>query len=110
MNSKNELQAALAENFQTGTCRTFNTENFGEIIIVSTGVAGNLVLYKNFYPAAHIRPESSTVILNAEEPFPPNEDFHRLQKLIKQTCKTVIECYSVDELVEFVDMNQDFGK
>ena len=110
MNNKSELQAALTENFSIGTSRAFNSENFGEIIIVSTGIAGNLILYKNFYPAAYIRPESSTAILNAEEPFPPNGDFHNLQKLIKQTCENVIECYSVDELVEFVDMNQDFGK
>ena len=110
MNSKLELQIALTENFPVGTSCFFHAENFGEIIIVSTGIAGNLVLYKNFYPAAYIRPESSTAILNAEEPFPPNGDFHNLQKLIKQTCENVIECYSVDELVEFVDMNQDFGK
>ena len=108
--TKAELQAALTENFQVGTSRALHSEIYGEIIIVSTGVAGNLILYKNFYPAAYIRPETSAAVINAEEPFPPNEDFHKLQKLFKETCKTVIECYSVDELIEFVDMNQDFGR
>ena len=108
--TKAEVQAALTENFQVGTSRALSDENYGEIIIVSTGVTGNLILYKNFYPAAYIRPETLTAVINAEEPFPPNEDFHKLQKLFKEICKTVIECYSVDELIEFVDMNQDFGR
>ena len=106
MNS--ELKAALTENFPVGTCRTIHCESYGDILIVATGIVGNLILYKNFYPAAYIRPETSTAILNAEEPFPPNGDFHALQKFIKQNCKTVIECYSVDELIEYVDMNKDY--
>ena len=110
MNAKTDLQAALTENFTVGTSRALSTEIYGEIIIVSTGIAGNLILYKNFYPAAYIRTETLTAVLNAEEPFPPNGDFHKLQQLIKETCHTIIECYSVDELVEFVDMNRDFGK
>lgn len=105
-----DIRAALTENFQVGTSRTLYSEIYGELIIVSTGVAGNLILYKNFYPAAYIRPETLTVVLNAEEPFPPNGDFHKLQQLLKKICHTVIECYSVDELVEFVDTNRDFGK
>ena len=105
-----DIRIALTENFQIGTCRSLHSEIYGELIIVSTGVAGNLILYKNFYPAAYIRPETLTAVLNAEEPFPPNGDFHKLQQLIKDTCAEVIECYSVDELIEFVDMNQDFGK
>ncbi len=105
-----DLKNALTEIFPTGTCRALKSETYGEILIVATGIAGNLILYKNFYPAAYIRPETSTAVLNAEEPFPPNGDFHELQKLIKKTCQTIIECYSVDELVEFVDMNRDFGK
>ncbi len=103
-----EVQAALTENFAPGTSRALHSETYGEIIIVSTGVAGNLILYKNFYPAAYLRPETLTVVLNAEEPFPPNGDFHKLQQLLKKICETVIECYSVDELIEFVDMNRDF--
>ena len=79
-------------------------------IIARASASGNLILYQNFYPAAYVRPESSTAVLNAEEPFPPNENFHKLQRLIKETCETIIECYSVDELIEFVDMNRDFGK
>ena len=110
MTTKEEVQAALTKDFPVGTSRAVHSEVYGELIIVSTGIAGNLILYKNFYPAAYIRPESLTAVLNAEEPFPPNEDFHKLQQLIKETCATVIECYSVDELIEFVDMNQDFGK
>lgn len=110
MNTKEEIQATLTENFPVGTSRALQSELYGEILIVSTGIAGNLILYKNFYPAAYIRPETSTAILNAEEPFLPNSDFHKLQQLLKETCKTVIECYSVDELIEFVDMNRDFGK
>ena len=104
-----DLQKALTQNFPTGTCRAFNSQLYGNVLIVATGIAGNLVLYNNFYPAAYIRPQSATVILNAEEPCPPNGNFHKLQQLIKQTCKTVIECYSVDELIEYVDLNQDFG-
>ena len=104
-----DFQNALTENFPVGTSHALSTETYGEILIVSTGIAGNLILYKNFYPAAYIRTETSTAVLNAEEPFPPNGDFHKLQQLIKETCKTIIECYSVDELVEFVDMNRDFG-
>lgn len=110
MNSKAEIQAALTEDFPIGTSRALHSEIYGDIIIVSTGVAGNLILYKNFYPAAYIRPETLTAVINAEEPFPPNEDFHKLRQLLKESCETVIECYSVDELVEFVDMNRDFGK
>ena len=110
MNTKADVQAALIERFQIGTSRALRNEHYGELLIVSTGVAGNLILYKNFYPAAYIRPESLTAVLNAEEPFPPNEDFHKLQQLIKETCAELIECYSVDEFIEFVDMNQDFGK
>ena len=110
MNANEEVQAALTESFAVGTSRNIHSEVYGEIIIVSTGVAGNLILYKNFYPAAYIRPETLTAVLNAEEPFPPNGDFHKLQQLIKDTCAEVIECYSVDELIEFVDMNQDFGR
>ncbi|MBQ3434781.1 MAG: hypothetical protein IKI76_10345 [Selenomonadaceae bacterium] len=110
MNTKADVQAALTESFAVGTSRNLNSETYGELIIVSTGVAGNLILYKGFYPAAYIRPESLTAVLNAEEPFPPNGDFHKLQQLIKETCAEVIECYSVDELIEFVDMNRDFGK
>ena len=107
--TEDELRAALTENFLVGTCRALNDETYGEILIAGTGVVGNLILYKNFYPAAYIRPETLTAVLNAEEPFPPNEDFHKLQQLLKKICRTVIECYSVDELVEFVDMNRDFG-
>ena len=108
MNTKADVQAALTESFAVGTSRNLNSETYGELIIVSTGVAGNLILYKNFYPAAYLRPETLTVVLNAEEPFPPNGDFHKLQQLLKKICATVIECYSVDELVEYVDMNRDF--
>ena len=104
------IEDALTENFEPGTSRAFIDEIYGEVLIVSTGVAGNLILYKNFYPAAYVRPETFTCVLNAEEPFPPNEDFHKLQELLKKIFHTVIECYSVDELVEFVDMNRDFGK
>ena len=110
MNDKAEIQAALTEKLPVGTSRAFTDEIYGEVLIVSTGVAGNLILYKNFYPAAYVRPETATAVLNAEEPFPPNEDFHKLHRLIKETCDTVIECYSVDELIEFVDTNRDFGK
>lgn len=110
MNSKSEVQAALTENFPVGTSRALHSELYGDILIVSTGIAGNLILYKNFYPSAYIRPETSTAVVNAEEPFPPNENFYKLQQLLKETCKTIIECYSVDELIEFVDMNQDFGQ
>ena len=110
MYTKTEIQAALTENFQVGTSRALQSELYGDLLIVSTGIAGNLILYKNFYPAAYIRPETSTAVINAEEPFPPNEDFHKLQKFFKEIFHTVIECYSVDELIEFVDMNQDFGK
>ena len=105
-----DLKAALTQNFPTGTCHALHSETYGNILIVATGIAGNLILYNNFYPAAYIRPESSTAILNDEEPFPPNGDFHNLQKLIKKTFETVIECYSVDELIEYVDMNKEFGK
>ena len=108
--TKTEIQAALTENFSVGTSRALKNEIYGEILVVATGIAGNLILYKNFYPAAYIRPETLTAVLNAEEPVPPNEDFHKLQELLKEICETVIECYSVDELVEFVDMNRDFGK
>ena len=110
VSDKIRIQSALTENLPIGMSRVLSSDNFGDVLIVSTGIAGNLVLYKNFYPAAYIRPETSTAVVNAEEPFPPNGDFHRLQKLIKETCETVIECYSVDELIEFVDMNRDFGK
>lgn len=110
MTSKADVRAALIENFSVGTSRALHSEIYGDIIIVSTGLAGNLVLYKNFYPAAYIRPETRTAVINAEEPFPPNGDFHKLQQLLKEICTEIIECYSVDELVEFVDMNQDFGK
>lgn len=110
MNTKADVQAALMKNFTVGTSRALNSEIYGELLIVSTGVAGNLILYNNFYPAAYVRPETSTAVVNAEEPFPPNGDFHKLQQLIKEIFHTIIECYSVDELVEFVDMNRDFGK
>ena len=110
MNTKAEIQSALVATFPVGTSRAFHSDIYGDLLIVSTGVAGNLILYKNFYPAAYIRPETLTAVLNAEEPFPPNDDFHNLQKFIKESCDTVIECYSVDELVEFVDTNRDFGK
>jgi len=108
--TKTDLQVALNASFTVGTCRAVQSEIYGDLLIVSTGIAGNLILYKNFYPAAYIRAETSTAVLNAEEPFPPNDDFIKLQRLIKETCETVIECYSVDELVEFVDMNRDFGQ
>ncbi|MBE8950187.1 MAG: hypothetical protein SR3Q1_06270 [Quinella sp. 3Q1] len=108
--AKAEIQAALTENFSVGTSRALIDDVYGELIIVSTGVAGNLILYKNFYPAAYIRPETLTAVLNAEEPFPPNDDFHKLQQFIREICETIIECYSVDELIEYVDMNRDFGK
>ena len=110
MNDKADIQAALTENFPVGTSRALRSEIYGNLLIVSTGIAGNLILYNNFYPAAYVRPETLTGVLNAEEPFPPNGDFHKLQQLLKETCRTVIECYSVDELIEFVDMNQDFGQ
>lgn len=110
MTTKADVQGALTKSFAIGTCQALNSEQYGELIIVSTGIVGNLILYKNFYPAAYIRPETSTAVLNAEEPFPPNGDFHNLQRLIKETCAEVIECYSVDELIEFVDTNRDFGK
>ena len=110
MNTKADVQGALIERFQIKASRALLSEVYGELIVVSTGIAGNLILYKNFYPAAYIRPESLTAVLNAEEPFPPNEAFHKLQQLIKDTCAELIECYSVDEFIEFVDMNQDFGR
>lgn len=110
VNTKADIQAALLSKFPAGICRALQNDECGKVLVVSTGIAGNLILYKNFYPAAYIRAETSTAVVNAEEPFPPNGDFEKLQRLIKETCETVIECYSVDELVEFVDMNQDFGK
>ncbi|MCR5833696.1 MAG: hypothetical protein K6G55_03500 [Selenomonadaceae bacterium] len=110
MITKAEVQNTLKGNFPVGTCRALISEDYGELLIVSTGIAGNLVLYKNFYPAAYIRPETLTAVINAEEPFPPNGDFHKLQQLLKETFELIIECYSVDELIEFVDTNQDFGK
>ena len=110
MNSNADVQAALTENFPVGTCRALISETYGNVLVVSTGIVGNLVLYENFYPAAYIRTETLTAVVNAEEPFPPNGEFHKLQQLLKETCHTIIECYSVDELVEFVDTNQDFGK
>lgn len=92
MNTKADVQAAMMSNFPAGISHTLQSEDYGKIIVVSTDIAGNLVLYKNFYPAAYIRSETSTAVVNAEEPFPPNGDFHKLQQLLKETCKTVIEC------------------
>ena len=47
MNSKSEIKAALTENFPVGTSRALQSELYGDILIVSTGIAGNLILYKN---------------------------------------------------------------
>ena len=51
-----ELKAALTENFPVGSCRAIHSETCGDILIIATGIVGNLILYKNFYPAAYIRP------------------------------------------------------
>ena len=103
---KTEIQIALTNKLPVGTCLALCNEYFGEIIIVPTGVAGNLILQHGFYPTAYIRPETSTAVLNLENA--SSGQFTRVQKLIQDTCKKIIECYSVAELIEFVDMNQDF--
>lgn len=110
MSNTSKVQGALIENFPVGTSRALCNELYGKIIIVSTGVAGNLILCKNFYPIAYIRTESLTAVVNGEEPCPPNDDFHNLQRLIKNICDNIVDCYSVDEFFAYVDSNQDFGR
>lgn len=51
MNTKSKIQTALTENFPVGTNRAFYNEIYGEILIVSTGVAGNLIPYNFFLEA-----------------------------------------------------------
>ena len=107
---KPEIQAALRESLPVGTCLALCSEYYGELIIVSTGVAGNLILQHGFYPTAYIRPETSTAVLNTIEGDSPDGEFAKVQKLIKQTCKTIIEFDNVEEFIDYVDKNQDFGK
>ncbi len=63
---KEEIQKAILEN-NAGKCRAFSNEFYGEIIIISTVIAGNLVLQNGFYPIAFVRPETSKAILNTQD-------------------------------------------
>ena len=105
--NKQEIQAALTRNLSIGTCLALCNEYYGELIIVPTGVAGNLVLQHGFYPIAYIRPETLTAALNVE--VTDSGQFARVQNLIKEICAKVIECHGADKLIEFVDANQDFS-
>lgn len=106
--SKPDIQAALTANLPAGTCLALSNEYYGDNIIVSTGVTGNLVLQHGFYPVAYIRPLTLTAALNGEAA--DSGQFTRVQQPIRDTCTNVIECDSVAELIDFVDTNQDFGK
>ena len=106
--NKSEIQAALTTNSPAGTCEALCNEYYGELIIVSTGVAGNLILQHGFYPVAYIRPLSLTVALNVE--ITDSGQFTRVRDLIKETCTKIIKCASVAELIDFVYKNQNFGE
>ena len=103
---KEDIQNAMMSLAQVGTCLALCNEYYGEILIVSTGVAGNLILQHGFYPTAYIRPETSTAVLNGI--VADSGQFTRVQELIRQTCKTVIEFNNVEEFIEYVDTHQDF--
>ena len=108
--NKQEIQAALIQSLSVGTCLALCNEYYGELIIVPTGVAGNLVLQHGFYPIAYIRRSETgtlTAALNVE--VADSGQFARLQNLIKETCAKVIECPNAGKLIEFVDANQNFS-
>ena len=105
--NKSEIQAALTANPSAGKCEALYNNYYGEILIVSTGVAGNLILQHGFYPIAYIRPETLTAALNVEKT--DSGQFARVQNLIKETCAKIIECPNVAKLIEFVDTNQNFS-
>ena len=104
--NKSEIQAALTANPSAGKCEALYNNYYGDIIIVPTGVTGNLILQHGFYPTAYIRPETSTAVLNGI--VADSGQFTRVQELIRQTCKTVIEFNNVEEFIEYVDTHQDF--
>ena len=87
--------------------KIFNIYNpkYGEITIVATRTAGNLVLQHGFYPVAYIQPNTLVAILN-NIPYNPNSQFSLVQKLIRENF-TIIECEDPGDLIEFVDEYQN---
>lgn len=104
---KEEIQKAILEN-NAGKCRAFSNEFYGEIIIISTVIAGNLVLQNGFYPIAFVRPETSKAILNTQDTKHKTQ-FKKVQNLIRETCKVIQKCSNATDLIEYVNENQNFG-
>ena len=106
--NKQDIQKALVEK-NSGKCRAYSTTYYGDVMIVSTVIAGNLILQNGFYPIAYVRPETGQAVINDEEHENPNSQFAKLQSLIKEACEIIATCKNASELIEYINTNQNYG-
>ena len=103
---KDDILNILSAEHKVG--KNFNIYNhkYGEITVIPTRTAGNLVLQHGFYPTAYIQPSTSTAVLNGIYVDNPNSQFSLLRDIIKKNFNT-IEFDDVENFIAFVDENQN---
>ena len=102
---KEDILKAFSSEHKVGRNSNIYNPYYGEITIVATRTAGNLVLQHGFYPVAYIQPNTLVAALN-NIPYNPNSQFSRVQELIRENF-TIIECEDPGDLIEFVDEYQN---
>lgn len=102
---KEDILNVFSSEHKVGKIFNMYNPKYGEITIVSTRTAGNLVLQHGFYPVAYIQPNTLVAALN-NIPYKSSSQFSLVQKLIRENFK-IIECENPGDLIEFVDEYQN---
>ncbi len=107
---KDDILNVLSSGHKVG--KNFNIYNhkYGEITVIPTRTAGNLVLQHGYYPVACVQSETRIAALNAYK-YKPDSQFTWVQNFIREKFKT-IEFDNVDDMLRFVEnhKNTDWSK
>ena len=107
---KEEIFNVISTEHEVGKIFNIYNNKYGELSVISTKMAGNLVLQHGYYPVACVQSETRIAALNAYK-YKPDSQFTWVQNFIREKFKT-IEFDNVDDMLRFVEnhKNTDWSK
>lgn len=107
---KDDIFNVLSSGHKVGENFNIYNHKYGEITVIPTRTAGNLVLQHGYYPVACVQSETRIAALNAYK-YKPDSQFTWVQNFIREKFKT-IEFDNVDDMLRFVEnhKNTDWSK
>lgn len=107
---KEEIFNVISTEHEVGKIFNIYNHKYGEITVIPTRTAGNLVLQHGYYPVACVQSETRIAALNAYK-YKPDSQFTWVQNFIREKFKT-IELDNVDDMLRFVEnhKNTDWSK